>query len=202
MKKVQLFFLTLLLPLLNSCNLFEYHQSDGRVNGETGINSKNIALIEKSCANKETFRFAFTGDTQRSYNETEKFVEHINRRTDIDFVIHGGDISDFGLTKEFLWMRDIMNKLKVPYIVLLGNHDCLGNGNEVFRKVFGEYNFSFLAGNVKFICLNTNAIEFDYSIPVPDFLFIESQLEEQRPEHERTVVAMHAPLLTNNLIIM
>lgn len=30
----------------------------------------------------------------------------------IDFVIHGGDMSDFGVTKEFLWQRDIMNGIK------------------------------------------------------------------------------------------
>ena len=37
---------------------------------------------------------------------------------DIDFVLHGGDVSDFGLTDEFLWQRDFMNGLKVPYAVL------------------------------------------------------------------------------------
>ena len=34
-------------------------------------------------------------------------------------------MSDFGVTDEFLWQRDIMNKLRVPYVALIGNHDCL-----------------------------------------------------------------------------
>lgn len=181
-----------LLFLTTSCDWFEYHPYDAQVRGETHINLKNRARIEEACAEKETIRFAFLSDTQRWYDETEDAVKFINTKQDIDFVIHGGDISDFGLTKEFLWQRDILNKLKVPYVVLLGNHDCLGNGNKVFREVFGDYNFSFMAGNIKFVCLNTNAIEFDYSIPVPDFEFIEKELNDQNPLHQKTVVAMHA----------
>ncbi len=177
---------------LTSCEAFEYHPYDGRIKGETGINAKNIARIEQACAGKQTIRFAVIGDTQGWYNDTEAFVNALNKRTDIDFVIHGGDVSDFGLTKEFIWMRDILNGLNVPYVVLLGNHDCLANGNQIHHEIFGEENFSFLAGNIKFICLNTNAIEYDYSHPVPDFEFLVNQLENRQEEHEKTVVAMHA----------
>lgn len=189
MKKV--FFLLIITILLHSCDMIEYHPYDGRVSGETKINDKNIKRIESSCEGKTTIRFILTGDTQRWYDETEDFVKSVNQKNDIDFVIHGGDVSDFGLTKEFLWQRDILNKLKVPYVVLLGNHDCLANGKDVFHEVFGEVNFSFLAGNTKFICLNTNALEFDYSHPVPDFNFIEGQLLDQRNEYEKTIFAMH-----------
>jgi len=171
--------------------MIEYHPYDGRVSGETGINEKNIKRIEEVCKGKETIRFAVIGDTQRWYDETELFVKALNARNDIDFVIHGGDVSDFGLTKEFTWMRDILNKLNVPYVVLLGNHDCLANGVDVFHTVFGEVNFSFLAGNTKFICLNTNALEFDYSHPVPDFQFIEEEYKDTREEYQKTIFAMH-----------
>ncbi|NDV67021.1 metallophosphoesterase [Bacteroides sp. 224] len=193
MKKSKILSILSLILLCSGCDWFEYHPYDGRISGETGINAKNIARIEELCAGKETIRFALIGDTQRSYDETEDFVKLINARTDIDFVIHGGDVSDFGLTKEFLWMRDILNKIKVPYVTIIGNHDCLANGEHIYQKVYGEYNFSFMAGDTKFVCLNTNAIEFDYSIPVPDFQFIEKELADERPEHKKTVVAMHVP---------
>ena len=42
----------------------------------------------------------FIGDTQRTYDETEAFVRHANGRDDIDFVIHGGNYTEFGMTKE------------------------------------------------------------------------------------------------------
>lgn len=191
MKKIYLF--SLLLPLLIcSCDMFEYHPYDGKIKGERDINRKNIAIIEKELKNKVNFKFAFISDTQRWYDETEEVVDNINARNDIDFVIHGGDISDFGLTKEFLWQRDILNKLDVPYMVIIGNHDCLANGEEIFVKVFGKVNDSFMAGNVKFVCLNTNALEHDYSRPVPDFQFIRGENDPENKLHQKTIVVMHA----------
>ncbi|MCD7972494.1 MAG: metallophosphoesterase [Candidatus Azobacteroides sp.] len=190
--KLQSFSIVLwIMFFFQSCDMFEYHPYDGNVKGETNINAKNITRIEEICKGRNTFRFAFISDTQRWYDDTEDFVKHINQRNDVDFLLHGGDISDFGLTKEFMWMRDIINKLTIPYVVILGNHDCLANGEQVFRKIFGEINFSFMAGNVKFICLNTNALEFDYSQPVPDFSFIEEQYREEKEEHEKTIFGMH-----------
>ncbi|MDR1022980.1 MAG: metallophosphoesterase [Prevotellaceae bacterium] len=191
MKAKHLFFLTAVT--FQSCYKFEYHAYDGRIEGDVGINARNIARIEDSCRGKTTIRFAAMGDTQRRYDETADFVVALNSRSDVDFVIHGGDISDFGLTREFMWMRDIMSGLEVPYVALLGSHDCLANGAAIYRKVFGEENFSFLAGSAKFVCLNTNAPELDDLHPVPDLQFMETRLSERSAGHEQTVVAMHAP---------
>ena len=179
--------------ILAGCDMIDYHPYDVRISGETDVNAHNIEQIEANCKGKTTLRFITMGDSQRWHDETEDFVNEINKRDDIDFVIHGGDMSDFGLTKEFLWQRDIMNKLKVPYVVLMGNHDCLGTGAETYKAVFGPSNFSFIAGNVKFICLNTNALEYDYSEPIPDFTFMENELTNRKDEFEKTVVSMHAP---------
>ena len=179
--------------LFAGCDMIEYHPYDGRVKGETGINAKNIKRIESSCAEKETIRFVWMGDTQGWYSDTEKFVKAVNARNDVDFVIHGGDIADYGMTREFMNMRDIMNKLRVPYVVVIGNHDCLGTGREVFQHIFGEVNFSFLAGNTKFICLETSVLGIDYSVPIPDFQFLERELTNREEGWEKTVVSMHAP---------
>ena len=165
--------------LLAGCDLIDYHPYDVRISGETDVNAHNIEQIEAKCKGKTTIRFITMGDSQRWYDETEDFVKEVNKRDDIDFVIHGGDMSDFGLTKEFLWQRDIMNGLKVPYVVLIGNHDCLGTGAETYQAVFGPTNFSFIAGNVKFVCLNTNALEYDYSEPIPNFGFMEQELTDR-----------------------
>ena len=48
-------------------------------------------------------------------------------------------------------------------------------------------------GNVRFICLNTNALEYDYSHPVPDFNFMEDELRNMPAGIEKTIVAMHVP---------
>jgi predicted phosphodiesterase len=187
------YLLFLIIILLTGCDVFEFHPYDGRVSGETNVNARNIEKIGKNCREKASIRFALISDTQRWYDETADFVNEINKHGDIDFVVHAGDISDFGLTKEFIWMRDILNKMKMPYVVLLGNHDHLGSGANVYHEIFGHFNFSFLAGKTKFICLNTNALEFDYSVPVPDFAFMKAELPDDNDDYEKTVVVMHAP---------
>ena len=104
--------------LLTACDLIDYHPYDGRLDSDTSreINPTNIERIEKVCEGKDTIRFIFMGDTQRSYNETEDFVKYVNQLDSIDFIIHGGDYTEFGLKKEFEWNDDILSKLKVPYV--------------------------------------------------------------------------------------
>lgn len=179
------------LIFLTSCQV-EYHPYDTRINGETGINAKNIARIESACRGKREIRFAVISDTQRWYDETEDAVRALNCRDDIDFVIHTGDMADFGMRDEFERQRDILNGLRVPYVALLGNHDCLATGERIFIKIFGAADFAFTAGNIRFVCLNTNALEFGHDTPVPDFGFLDRQLDGYPPEAEKTVVAMHA----------
>lgn len=188
--------LCLFLPVLclSACDLIDYHPYDGRLDGktETDINRKNIERIQRDCEGKDTLRFIMMGDSQRSLDETQDFVRVVNNRTDVDFVIHGGDMADFGMKKEFEWTHEIMSKLNVPYVAILGNHDIIGNGDQVYREMYGVENFYFRAGKTKFVCLNTNALEFDYSHPVPDFRFIKQEIADTFGLVQ-TVVAMHAP---------
>ena len=178
--------------ILAGCDMIEYHPYDLDIDGEVGINEKNIERIQQSTEGKKEIKFVVLTDTQRWYDETEDAVDFINQMEGIDFVLHAGDISDFGMKLEFTKQRDILNKLKVPYVVIIGNHDCLGTGPDVFNRVFGEYNFSFDAGDVHFLCINTNALEFDHSIEVPDLTFIGRDLKSLKPNINKTVLAMHA----------
>ena len=191
MKLQKRLFFPFISIIIGSCDLIDYHPYDVRIDGETDINAHNIERIEKNCKDKNTIRFITMGDSQRWYDETLDLVNDINKRNDIDFVIHGGDLSDFGVTDEFLWQRNILNKLHVPYVALIGNHDCIGTGEESFRAIFGNPNFAFIAGRIKFVCLNTNAIEYDYSRPIPDFEFLANQINERKDEFDKTVVSMH-----------
>ncbi len=181
---------SLLLCLTSSCDLIDVHPYDGKIDGDTDVNARNIAKIENNTRGKTQIRFAVISDTQRWYDETEDEVAHINQRDDLDFVIHCGDLSDFGVTKEFEWQQRILNKLRVPYVAILGNHDCIGSGKEVFRAMFGKENFSFVAGPTRFICIDTNALEFDFSNPVPNLQYIESFQGDT--ESTNTIMAMHA----------
>jgi len=193
MYRICLFFkLIVLLTALSSCELIDIHPYAGKLTGTLDINNKNIAAIESNFASKDTIRFAFISDSQRWYDELGDFVEHINPKDDIDFIIHGGDLADFGLTDEFLMQRDLLEKSTKPYVVLIGNHDLLANGEEIFEKVFGSPNFSFIAGKTKFLGMNTNALESNYANPVPNFSFINSELKNEQAPYNQTIAMMHA----------
>ena len=85
-------------------------------------------------------------------------------------------MTDTATEKEYEWSRDILLGLKHPFVALIGNHDFLGTGDQTFKEMYGKFDFSFIAGRVKFICLNTNAVEYDYLAAVPNFDFLEEQL--------------------------
>ena len=89
--------------------MIEYHPYDLDIDGETDVNRRNIERIETATFGKEEIRFAVISDTQRWYDETEDAVEALNQRDDLDFVLHTGDMSDFGLKLEFEKQRDILS---------------------------------------------------------------------------------------------
>lgn len=190
MDRIFVFVIIVIAALSQGC--VEYHPYDMRIHGSTDINATNMARIEEQCRGRREIRFAVVSDSQRWYDELEDAVEEIAERDDIDFVIHAGDITDWGLRSEFEMQRDILNRLNVPYLCLLGNHDCLGTGKKIFEEIFGEFNFGFTAGNVQFVGLNTNALEFDATVAVPSFEFIRRQQQTLPAQVEKTVVAMHS----------
>ena len=179
------------LPMLSACDWFDYHPYCVDISGETFINSTNAERIEALTKGRKSFRFALISDTQRWYDDTEDLVRELNSRTDIDFIIHAGDLTDFGVNKEFLWQRDILSDLNVPYTAVIGNHDCLGTGKQTYSRVWGDLNYAFTAGDVRFICINSNALEFDYSRPVPDLNFLYSEMDSFPEECDRTIIVQH-----------
>jgi predicted phosphodiesterase len=193
MKRFSTFSLYLIiLVAFQACDLIEYHPYDSHVKGATHLTYQMIQRIQDACAEKDTIRFAQISDTQRWYDETQDLVNAINAHGNIDFVIHTGDQTDFGLTKEFIWQRNIMAGFKMPFVCIIGNHDCLGLGEETYHKIYGNDNFSFNAGFLHVVCLNTNAFEYDYSSNIPDFQYIKQDIDSVPPGISRTIVAMHA----------
>lgn len=182
--------------LVACSDVFEYHPYDVKIGGEKGINAKNIAKIEAQFKNKDTLRIAIMSDSHEWYQATKECISDINSRDSIDFVIHCGDLTDCGTTKEYEWMRDIMSRFKKPYVCLIGNHDFLGTGDEVYNEIFGKTDFSFIAGRIKFLCLNTNGGEYDYLAAIPNLDYMEEQMTADSADFDRTIILMHAAPFT------
>ena len=176
--------------LLTSC--FDIHPYDVVSDGDREINKRQIDSIQAKFSNSTTLRIAFISDTHLWLADAKDQVADINRRGNIDFVVHLGDLTDTATEKEFEWSHDILKGLHCPYVALIGNHDFLGTGNQIYRKMYGKMDFSFIAGRVKFVCLNTNATEYDYLAAVPNFDFMEEEFTTDTDRFDRIVMLMHA----------
>ena len=91
MKRV---FLKTILPavftvLLSSCGgVFDIHPYDVNIDGDKGINARQMAVIESKFANKDTLRVAFISDTHLWLADAKDQVADLNSRKNIDFVVH------------------------------------------------------------------------------------------------------------------
>ena len=171
------FLACLVAVLLSSCNVNEFSPNQKfNADSPTDVNAKEISTLPEKVAGS-AIRIAVSGDTQRKYNEAQLFVDHINSRDDIDFVILNGDISDFGLLLEFQGIYKIYSGLKVPFISVIGNHDQLANGYDVYKRMFGQTNFTFNYGGVKFVCHDSNSREHGFDGTIPDLAWLRDNLK-------------------------
>ncbi|TDE14712.1 metallophosphoesterase family protein [Dyadobacter psychrotolerans] len=186
-------FLLLLAIFTTSCDtLFQYNPNEIVLkDSEKDLNNKNLERI-KSLPVKDTLRFILMGDTQRWYDESADFVKSANDQHGISFVLHAGDISDFGISQEFKWVNEIMLKLKYPYLTVIGNHDMVANGPIVYARMYGPMNYSFEFGDNKFIFINTNSREYAFDGSVPNLNWLRAQLTNN-PSNKNAIVVAHVP---------
>jgi len=184
--------------MLSACDgIFQYNPNQVILKeNETNLNEKNIARI-KARPLTDTVKFILMGDTQRWYDEADAFVKSANQQQDIAFVLHAGDISDFGLSQEFRWVHAIMSHLSVPYLTVIGNHDLLANGPAVYRKMYGPMDYSFEYGDNKFIFIDTNSREYAFNGAVPDLEWLNAELTDN-PGNKNAIVVAHIPPFDND----
>ncbi|MBF8964463.1 metallophosphoesterase [Pontibacter sp. FD36] len=195
MKQICYLLLTLSLALLSSCEeLFEYHPNQIILNDdERDLTALNLARLQNQQPG-DTLHLLVMGDTQRFYDAASAFVDAANTFPHIDFVIHQGDISDFGMSQEFRWVHDIMKRLKWPYLTVIGNHDMLGNGRKVYQQMYGGFNYTFDYGHTRFVFIDTNSLEYNYNGKVPDIDWLSKQLVHQEGDSwEQAIAVSHIP---------
>lgn len=183
----------LLMPVLfTACDKFDYSPYEIRLPEEMrDLNKKNITrILDKNIPPDDTLKFVITSDTQGFYAHNAALVAHINQQQGIDFILHNGDITDFGLLKEHEWIHDSFRNLQAPYVTVIGNHDATGNGKELYKAMYGDYDFSFVVADRKFIFLNTNSWEFNGE--APDLAWLESELQDNS-SYQNVFVLSHIP---------
>lgn len=139
-----------------------------------GVSLKSIDTRASEFTN--SFKIAVLSDSHDYYTDLKKQVDCINAMADeIAFVMHTGDATNLGMLVEWETFRSFVKELKVPLLMVIGNHDMLTNGTSIYTQMFGKsLNYSFVFKQTKFILINNNNWESDGV--APDLGFVESEL--------------------------
>ena len=192
LRKLVLTFCVPVMLLVTACEKFEYSPNEVKLEEEElDLTRKNLDKIAAlNLEKKSAFRFVVISDTQRFYDELDDVVEALNSRTDIDFLVLTGDITDFGTAKEYRWINERMQKLGIPFLTVIGNHDCVGNGKKIYKAMYGPYDYTMNIGRNRFVFMNTNSLEF--SDPVPDLNVFRNALKDTA-NFDQAFVLSHIP---------
>lgn len=140
------------------------------------LNKNQLSTIKESDTGADSsFKIAVLSDTHNYYKELEEQIDYINKhKNEYAFVLIGGDLTNLGLLREFETTKKLLQRLKLPYISAVGNHDLLSNGGRIFDQMFGPSDFSFTYNQTKFILFNNN--NWESTGKVPDLEFVEEEL--------------------------
>lgn len=133
---------------------------------------KNLKLLkEKELKEgvKNHTRVAITGDIQLWIGAFDKIIEDIDKKGDVDMVFILGDLTELGLKEEFKWVCDSVGQLDIPVFSVIGNHDSISFGKEIWLKNIGDYDYTFNYQNNQFVAYNDNQYEFE-NTPAQEFL--------------------------------
>ena len=180
----------LLLLLLGSCRYSPF-ETDIDCRDWYQDNLTRLKAAEAGAGDLSAFGVALLADLHNDMADTGKAVSRINLRNDIAFAVVLGDMTDFGIAQEFEWNCKALSALKVPRFYVIGNHDSISFGKEVFSKYFAPFDYAFSFRGVKLIFYNDNSYEFP---DVPNYPWLEEEALVQEGEERRLTLGIsHQP---------
>jgi predicted phosphodiesterase len=155
------------------------------------FNQQSLAKLRARGAPPQPFRFVAVGDTHDEYDDFDDLIDVLNAQRDLELITHTGDISDRGLLQEMEWSIDLLERIEIPVLVTLGNHDAISHGADIWRTMFGPFDYSFHFGGLKFVFFNSNALEFPGKAPNREWL--QNQIAERGDAQGVVLVSHHPP---------
>ena len=129
-----------------------------------------VANAETSTGKAEPFRFAYISDSHLYTKDiNDRFVRSLLRAVDDvnnldpqpDFVFYGGDLAQLGQPEELELGAQILDNLKTPCKMMVGEHDWYLDLGEKWQELFGEPTYSWDYKGVHFVTLNS-VVEKDF----------------------------------------
>jgi len=82
-------------------------------------------------------------DSINSFSILQNTVEYINQKIRPNFLIHTGDITEYGKLADLEIAKKLLAKLSCPYYSLMGDNDGKAHSHSDYVKVFGQRCYSF-----------------------------------------------------------
>jgi len=119
-----------------------------------------------------------------------------------DFIIHTGDISEFGTEEELRTYLGIVSSLDIPFYYSLGNHDVRWNGAGwvIAEKLFPPYkrNYSFIKEGIAFVALDSSFPYSQYGIVDPSQLAWLKETLANLPPNQPIILFSHHPIMPSS----
>lgn len=161
-----------------------------------------LALISINCALASEFKFAVVTDihispTTTAYEDLTKSVSQLNKISELNFVIIGGDITENGDIKSLTKAKNKLDSLNVKYYAVSGNHETKWSKSAAtgFAKIYGSENFKFEHEGILFLGFNTGPIirMMDGHIAPQDIKWLKNELDKAKP-NQPVIIITHYPL--------
>ncbi len=195
MEKIKTHFIIISFVLLLGCINFKESAFSDQL--ETSLRNQNIAHLNniKNINLGDDFKIAFVADSHQNYAELEDVIDHINASSNIDFVVFGGDLTNSSYAYEYDLLGKALEKLRKPFLTVIGNHDALGAGKSIFEKMFGPTNFTLEFSNTRFIFFNNNTLEYkDEGI---DFNWLQNEVDNSA-SFDQVILVNHINLFNRD----
>ena len=169
-----------------------------------------LLLLEFSFAAFATkpFRFALFSDLHISTiipqhsEDLQQAVIDVNALAGIDFVIISGDVSDKGDTLSLRMAKQMLQKLRMPYYIIPGNHDVKWylTGSVNFDAIFGDTKFDFTHNGIEFIGFTTaplskKGVGFIQPVTIQWLNTVLQKTGDEKP----VIMVTHYPLQTGDV---
>lgn len=145
-------------------------------------------VLETPPSTPDHFRFVVIGDT-RDGDQMFAYLMELAQSMDPLFIINVGDLVHSGAHDEYLHYYDQIKDFRLPYISVIGNHEChVDGGCERYVEMFGPTDDYFDYGDTRFIFFN-NYIDHKYTMTDGQLGWLEKALDTDK----KKLLFMHAP---------
>ncbi len=146
------------------------------------IPDKKERTITIDAPEKTEFNFAVIGDTQGMNNIFQIAVDDMEG---IEFLIHTGDLTPHSRQNEYDAVMEVIDNAEFPVYTTIGNHDNRFDGTEIYERILGPTEYSFVYSEYNFIFLDTSEL----SLTENQIGWIDTQVLEDK----QNVIVTHSP---------